>query len=51
MAMDFETGLDIINSDPNLDAVWVVRDNRGGLYIVNPGNHKLKRVKYPIKAT
>ena len=52
MAMDFETGLDIINSDPNLDAVWVVRDNNSsGPYIVKSGNQKLKRVKYPIKAT
>ena len=52
MAMDFETGLDIINSDTNLDAVWVVRDNNGDeLYIVKSGNQKLERVKYPIKAT
>jgi len=50
MVMDYEIGYEKVNNNPEIDAVWIMKDSEdGNRYVSKSGNMEIKELKYLIK--
>jgi len=49
MVMNYETGYEMVNNDPEIDAIWIIKDERDHRYVSMSGQIDIRELIYPFK--
>ena len=49
MVMNYEIGYEMVNNDPEIDAIWIIKDERDHRYVSMSGQIDIRELIYPFK--
>lgn len=49
MVMNYETGYEMVNNDPEIDAIWIIKDEKDRRYVSMSGQIDIRELIYPFK--
>jgi len=49
MVMNYKTGYEMVENDPEIDAIWIIKDERNRRYVSMSGQIDIRELIYPFK--